>query len=504
MLDWPLRNALHDGLLLGKYPDDDTAGTFIDYMGNAHTYDAHAGTDICLFDFRAMDRGMEILAAQDGVVNNLEYGKTDRNTGAPYPDNGNGVTLLQADGRYAIYWHIRKNSALVNMGESVKKGQVLALVGSSGGSAGPHLHFEMDELVGGQAKVRDPWHGSHNTQPSLWANQEPYVGTVPMRIYDLGITTEAAAGGKLGSLPMSSYQNRFTQPAMFGAAEPTLQAWVLFQGAVGGSCTLAVIRPDGSQFSTMTYTVPSNPDSYVQGYVSRYWVFAGKVTSADYGTWTLKVSTGGNVMKQVSFEVGAATQYPPRFSPISGRSFRINGSIQRDTLRLSALGGPATYSLHDAPDFVSLGSDSVVTIAAVSSQPNRSLYFQVLATNASGLMDTMWYQLVDPSKPMSEQPVATSPTSITTRMSLQIHCGGNASDPAAVMHYGLPKASRLDLSIYDVLGQRVWMHTDAMQGAGNHLLTWDGRNTEGQSRPGVYLVRLQAAGQALTRTIVLH
>ena len=48
-------------------------------------------------------------------------------------NHGNGYTTL--------YAHNEKN--LVKVGETVKKGQVIALLGSSGRSSGPHVHFEV-------------------------------------------------------------------------------------------------------------------------------------------------------------------------------------------------------------------------------------------------------------------------------------------------------------------------------------------------------------------------
>jgi murein DD-endopeptidase MepM/ murein hydrolase activator NlpD len=54
---------------------------------------------------------------------------------------GNAVEINHGNGYSTLYAHNEKN--LVKVGETVKKGQVLALLGSSGRSSGPHVHFEV-------------------------------------------------------------------------------------------------------------------------------------------------------------------------------------------------------------------------------------------------------------------------------------------------------------------------------------------------------------------------
>ncbi|MEI9909620.1 MAG: M23 family metallopeptidase [Bacteroidota bacterium] len=39
------------------------------------------------------------------------------------------------------YWHLQKDGALVNVGDTVKTGQAIALSGKTGYAAVPHLHF---------------------------------------------------------------------------------------------------------------------------------------------------------------------------------------------------------------------------------------------------------------------------------------------------------------------------------------------------------------------------
>jgi hypothetical protein len=58
---------------------------------------------------------------------------------------GNHVILDIGGGRYAFYAHLQPGSLRVKKGDRVRKGQVLGLVGNSGNSTEPHLHFHVSD-----------------------------------------------------------------------------------------------------------------------------------------------------------------------------------------------------------------------------------------------------------------------------------------------------------------------------------------------------------------------
>jgi murein DD-endopeptidase MepM/ murein hydrolase activator NlpD len=91
-------------------------------------------------DFR-MKRGTKICAARDGEVIRI---KEDGDRGGfkkKYRPYGNYVIIQHADSSRAGYWHLQKDGVLVNVGDKVKKGQVIAISGKTGFSFLPHLHF---------------------------------------------------------------------------------------------------------------------------------------------------------------------------------------------------------------------------------------------------------------------------------------------------------------------------------------------------------------------------
>ncbi|MGI8935531.1 MAG: M23 family metallopeptidase [Phormidesmis sp.] len=92
----------------------------------------HAGTDI------GAPQGTPVLAAQDGVVTSADYA------------GGYGLMVVlrhQTDGTQLETRYAHLSEIFVESGKSVKKGDVVGLVGSTGNSTGPHLHFEMHQLT---------------------------------------------------------------------------------------------------------------------------------------------------------------------------------------------------------------------------------------------------------------------------------------------------------------------------------------------------------------------
>ena len=88
-----------------------------------------------------MKKGTKIYAARDGVVVRV---KQDGNKGGwskKYRPYGNNIVIQHSDGTRAGYWHLKYNSAMVKVGDTVRKGQPIALSGKTGYAAIPHLHF---------------------------------------------------------------------------------------------------------------------------------------------------------------------------------------------------------------------------------------------------------------------------------------------------------------------------------------------------------------------------
>jgi murein DD-endopeptidase MepM/ murein hydrolase activator NlpD len=88
----------------------------------------HEGQDI------AADEGTPVVTPRGGTVSWIAY----QAAGAGYY-----VVIAGDDGRHYVFMHLQANSTIVVKGQTVAAGQRIADVGSTGGSDGPHLHFEI-------------------------------------------------------------------------------------------------------------------------------------------------------------------------------------------------------------------------------------------------------------------------------------------------------------------------------------------------------------------------
>jgi murein DD-endopeptidase MepM/ murein hydrolase activator NlpD len=91
-------------------------------------------------DFK-MKQGTKVLAARDGVVTRVKEDEDKGGLNKKYHHQGNNIIIQHNDNSRSGYWHMQKNGVLVNVGDTVKKGQVIALSGNTGYTAFPHLHF---------------------------------------------------------------------------------------------------------------------------------------------------------------------------------------------------------------------------------------------------------------------------------------------------------------------------------------------------------------------------
>ncbi len=118
-----------------------------------------------------------IVAAGDGVV--IYAGPDSQKLLGPWLDFfGQAVVIEHTqpwNGMpvYTLYGHVSK--ALVQVGQQVKTGDPIALVGQLGVALGPHLHFEVRVGAGTYYNTRNP---------DLWIRPDPGYGVIAGRVVD--------------------------------------------------------------------------------------------------------------------------------------------------------------------------------------------------------------------------------------------------------------------------------------------------------------------------------
>jgi len=95
-----------------------------------------------------------VLAVADGTVVAVQDGMPEQvplqaatHVDKPGDFGGNSVALEIAPGVYGFYAHFQPGSITVQVGDRVTTGQVLGLLGNTGNSGAPHLHFGLNDDI---------------------------------------------------------------------------------------------------------------------------------------------------------------------------------------------------------------------------------------------------------------------------------------------------------------------------------------------------------------------
>ena len=90
----------------------------------------------------------KIVFIKDGIPENVPQASGEIKPAVPITREttaGNWIAIDLGGSRYAFYAHLQPGSIRVKVGDRVRKGQVIGLLGNSGNAAGPHLHFHIGD-----------------------------------------------------------------------------------------------------------------------------------------------------------------------------------------------------------------------------------------------------------------------------------------------------------------------------------------------------------------------
>lgn len=190
----------------------------------------------------------------------------------------------------AWYGHL-KNASLTTklLGDTVVAGEYLGIVGSSGNSTGPHLHFETYDSNG---LLIEPYFGACNSLniDSWWITQKPYYDSKLNQIITHSISpTLASCPDTMDNTNESNY---------FDSSSTIYFAAYYRDQLLNQLSSYEVIRPDNSLFQSWTHS------SNVSHYSSSYWYwFYTLPVSPQSGQWTYRVTYEG-VITNHYFYVG--------------------------------------------------------------------------------------------------------------------------------------------------------------------------------------------------------
>ena len=280
---WGLSNYVDHNLSFPNQTQDWNCGP--------KTYDTaqgynHAGMDIFLWPFswhQFQNNHAWVIAAADGIIIEKEDGNFDMSC-AMGSGQWNAIYIMHPDGSMAWYGHMKAGTLTEKgIGESVSTGEFLGVVGSSGSSTGPHLHFE---VYNSAMQLVDPYVGPCNNWSSSddtwWAQQQPYIQPkINAVLTHSGVPTFPACP----QTETPKIKDSFT------SSETVYGAIYLTDQTVGSTGVLQLKRPNGTTAYLSNF---NSTAAYSASYW--YWVFTPSYFDM-YGTWVLSFSYNGNLVE---------------------------------------------------------------------------------------------------------------------------------------------------------------------------------------------------------------
>lgn len=314
LFDWPIKKA--DGLnyddvwAISGYVDHNTSfpNQLTDYNCGNRTYDTfggynHQGVDMFTWPFgwKMMDNNeAEIIAAADGQIIAKGDGQFDRSCN--FNNNQwNAVYVQHTDGSVAWYGHMKNGSVTTkNVGDMVTTGEYLGIIGSSGNSTGPHLHFEVYTDATYTTLV-DPYSGTCNSLngDTWWINQMDY------REPNINAAITHSAPPVFPTCPTTEVTNESSQ---FEPGQMIYFAVYLRDQLAGTTMNLKIIQPNGTTFETWNYNLSNT-------YSASYWYWSNNIFTT-IGVWKWEVTYQGQTVTH-EFNIGTLSTNDENFNTTS-------------------------------------------------------------------------------------------------------------------------------------------------------------------------------------------
>lgn len=217
--------------------------------------------------------------------------------------------------------------------------------------------------------------------------------------------------------------------------------------------------------------------------------------------------SAGVTLTQVSFENTAVADFDVKIANIDSENNRVtiglvkmvNAPQQNPYLKPAANGGNTVANLHFKLDDPTLQSVEIGTFA--SADPSHELMF-VYNEYVDGVphVRDLTPEFVGGQVSLNARtPNLALPTEFTLSQNVP-----NPFNPSTQVSFALPTAAKVNLSIYNVLGQHVKTLVDTDMRVGYQTVTWDGTDNTGHTvASGVYFYKLNAGDFTATKKMLM-
>ncbi len=343
---WPLRPAANNYqpsyYYIGNYVDVDYRYSVVrDYHCGNRSYNTrdpetlsvynHSGIDIVTgpFPWLMLDNNsVEVIAAEGGEIVEKHQGEASRTCetgGQAATYYGNYIAIKHSDSSIAFYMHMKGGTLTSKtIGQTVTVGEKLGVVGSSGNSSAPHLHFEVRSEFG---VIIDPFQNGNCKDDyigyitnSLWAAEEPYHNKRILSVFTMSNNWSPAScdtiGASYGTSETVNYRNHFSEgnTIFFTAAVRDIHD--------GNTVRLRIFNPAGTEIFDNTYTAPSSDSFETMRIIPTKAIIAPSVV----GTYRLHCSYDGKTEVHL-FTVGC-----PGALTLSGARGSSSGAISGSSI----------------------------------------------------------------------------------------------------------------------------------------------------------------------------
>lgn len=283
-LEFPADCRIGGDCWILSFVDLDAGPTYQDHNCGPRTYEGHKGTDIALLDAFDADKTVPVRAAAGGTVAGIRDGVPDNRLGDDIPDQqgrecGNGVRIDHGGGWFTQYCHLKMGSVRVSSKQEVKAGDVLGLIGNSGFSETPHLHFQLSHGT----DIVDPFNGHSASSPPDCGSRTPLWSEDALAFFGEYESTFIRHAGFAVTVPtLQSVQKTPPQAELPGNRSALVLYAVVYGLPEGSVIHFSVTGPDGDVLITTNQTIPRTK--------ARQFQYAGRKTPA--GGWAPGVYTG--------------------------------------------------------------------------------------------------------------------------------------------------------------------------------------------------------------------